>query len=409
MPIEFPVIVLSRTGTGLATIRCLAAMDIEVHAAIFLRQEPVNYTRLATKYLLDRQINNDIDLIEWLIAHAQKLDARPMILPTGDHEALLLAQYHDKLHPHCRLWRNKYDDLLGIIDKHRLYRIAENAGVSIVPSIDQPNLMQLIKWVDSHSAPYLVKPSYETALNNKIGGKNISFHDSAALLTWAQQNDLTNVIVQRRLRGGDGNIFDCYGLCNAAGNIVTLATHRRWRQHLPDVGATSMGEIPANYPKIESEIIEQTQRLLNTIDYHGIFGIEWLHDIATGKLHLIDFNARPFSTISHLADCGLNLPYLAVRELAGADLSDVALLPTLKHKFWVDFSRDFETFTIKNANGKITLFEWLRSLVRCRSFAYWNWKDPGPWLHQAFALLQRISKRGWRAAIALVQFIPLDF
>lgn len=409
MPVDFPAIVLSRTGTGLATIRCLSAMGVDVHAAIFSSSDSVYHTRLAKKRLIDRTVRSDIELIRWLIAYAQEIGGRPMIFPTSDADTLLLANHREELAPWCRLWNNSYEDLISIVSKGQLYPIAAAAGVNVVPSIEEPTAAQLKAWASQHPGPYLIKPGYEASPGNKLGAKNISLDDESALIDWADRHDLMGAVIQRKLRGGDSHIFDCYGLCNAQGEVVTVATHRRWRQHLPDVGATSFGEIPASLPAIESVIVEQTLHLLKSIKYHGIFGIEWLRDTASDEMYLIDFNARPFSTISHLADCGVNLPYLAAQEMAGANLSHVPLRASVSHKFWVDFGRDFETFTMKQAKGELGVFHWLLSLLRCRSFAYWCWYDPGPSMHQLSLLMHRVSRRGWRAAVAVAQLVFVDF
>ena len=130
--------------------------------------------------------------------------------------------------------------------------------------------------------------------------------------------------------GGDGHILDCYGLCASHCRPITLASHRRIRQGPANFGTTSYGEIPLRGDEaMESRLFDYTSRLLGGLKYHGIFGIEWLHDRETGELYLIDFNARPFSSIGHLHDCGLNLPLLAYRELCGEDLSHVPIRPTL--------------------------------------------------------------------------------
>ncbi|HET8709949.1 MAG TPA: hypothetical protein VFM32_01135 [Spongiibacteraceae bacterium] len=331
-----------------------------------------------------------------------------MLFPTSDADALLLAEHHDELAQYCRLWSNTRDDLLSIVGKEQLYTRAVTGGVNVIPSIYRPTPEELQVWADTHPDPYLIKPGYEGSPTNSLGKKNLSLDSRSELLAWAAQTDTSELIIQRRLRGGDGNIFDCYGLCDSAGRIVTLATHRRWRQHLPDVGATSFGEIPAGDARIEPLIIEQTRRLLGTVKYHGIFGIEWLHDVTTGEVYLIDFNARPFSTISHLADCGLNLPHIAIMEIGGDALSSIPAMPALQHKFWIDFTRDVETYTLKRENKEINLVRWLLSVLRCRSFAYWSWRDPGPALHQTLYLLRRIGRKGFHTAIAFIQFLPID-
>ena len=140
----------------------------------------------------------------------------------------------------------------------------------------------------------------------------------------------------------------------------------------------------------ESAIFEKTERLLSVIRFHGIFGIEWLHDKKTGQFYLIDFNARPFSSIGHLTACGLNLPLLAYRELIGDDLAGLEQRPVLKHKYWIDLLRDLRSSRLSGVMG---WSDWFRSILRCRSFAYWDWRDPGPGLYrvlQIFTLVMRL-------------------
>jgi predicted ATP-grasp superfamily ATP-dependent carboligase len=145
---------------------------------------------------------------------------------------------------------------------------------------------------------------------------------------------------------------------------------------------------------LETKLFDFTRRLLSEVGYHGIFGIEWLHETTTDELYVIDFNARPFLSIGHLIDSGLNLPLLAYLELIGHDLDDVRPLPVLKRLLWMNVLRDSRTL---RQCRNITLMAWLGSILRCHSFAVWNSADPGPWLHQsALMLREQWRKYSWR-------------
>jgi len=169
-------------------------------------------------------------------------------------------------------------------------------------------------------------------------------------------------------------------LCDRDGQVRSISTHRRLRQFPPNLGTTTFGEIPANAGAGGDELMmAQTLTLLSHVRYHGIFGIEWLRERETGRYCLIDFNARPFTSIGHLRDCGVNLPWLGYRDLIGDDLSDEPLYPVLKHRYWLEFHRD--------CRSKYDRWHPLHSgmtppvcppLWRVSSFAYWDWRDPGP-------------------------------
>ena len=317
-----PAIVLCNTVTGIATVRALAEWGVEVHACVFHPDDPLHHSRYATKipcYQLQEP-----ELIRFLIQYAKKLGRKPVLLPTGDAHALLLARHSAELEPHCRIWQLPYAELARVINKTALYQAAQAAGVPIIPSLSTPTLAELTEWSRHNDGPYILKPSYQGISSCKLSAKNLVLEDREQLLSYVRTHGSESLVVQRMLRGGDGNIFDCYGLCDRNGRVVSLTSHQRIRQYPPDFGATSMGEIPAPLPNpAEQFLFAATERLFESIRFHGIFGIEWLRDDKTGGFYLIDFNARPFLTIGHLRDCGVNLPLLAYRDLVGESLEDV--------------------------------------------------------------------------------------
>jgi len=162
-----------------------------------------------------------------------------------------------------------------------------------------------------------------------------------------------------------------------------MASLRRLRQTPPNFGSTCYVEITASFgAATDQKIFHDSEKLLAAVRYHGIFGIEWLYERATGKFYLIDFNARPFLTIGHLFACGLNLPALAYRELTGRLPATVNRLPALRHIIWMDALRDMGTLMEVETNVLTALAVWTIAAWRCRSFAYQSWRDPLPGIAQ---------------------------
>ena len=373
----------------------MAVHGVEVHGITFQKHEATHYSRMC-KHVHLVGLTNEQELVSWLIDYTKKLANRPVVIPTSDSHALMLSRYYERLVPHCRIWNTQYQDLLRIVDKSALYEMARGAGCDVVPSIQEPSLDALDEWCESNSAPYCIKPFYLGIANCNLREKNLSFSNRDGLMAYVNKNGSNALVIQRIIKGGDGYIFDCYGLCDASGRVLTMASHRRWRQHLPDMGATSFGEIPGiPTGKTESHLFEITERLLAAVRYHGIFGIEWLQDRETGKLYIIDFNARAFLSIGHLTSCGLNLPFLAYQDLVDDDLSHLSLKPKLVHKYWTDLRRDLGSMQIKHGRGELSWREAL-STLKCRSFAYWDISDPGPGLYALQELLKSILRETWK-------------
>ena len=422
-----PAIVLCNTVTGIATVRALAECGVEVHACLFRADDPLIESRYAIKIACYHLQHDEAGLVEFLIDYAGKLgnrrvtetqlrksheaptgrrgaaegiprsangatrDNRPVVLPTGDAHALLLAKYAEQLAPHCRVWQLPHEQLTRIVDKTLLYEAARTAGVPTMPSLAAPSLTELLEWSRQHDGPYILKPSYDGIHSCKLPGKNLVLENREQLLTYVRNHGAESLVVQRMIRGGDGNIFDCYGLCDANGRVVCLTSHQRIRQFPPNFGATCMGEIPAPLPtRDEQFLFAATERLFNTVRFHGIFGIEWLREETTGAFYLIDFNARPFLTIGHLRDCGVNLPLLAYRDLIGESLAAVPPRPAVRRKRWVYISKDIDTFRILRESGQQPgLLPWLASVASCSSFAYVSFRDPMPGVRSILQIVGR--------------------
>ena len=202
------------------------------------------------------------------------------------------------------------------------------------------------------------------------------------------------LIIQRILKGGDGRIYDCYGLCDKNGQVRTMASHRRIRQIKPHFGVTCYGEIPSDPPGIgQQELFDLTRKLLAKVRYHGIFGIEWLYERDTKRLYLLDFNARPFLTIGHLGDCGLNLPLVAYRELCGDELDGFPLVPELRRILWLNYWPHLHSFLKERGRAGRSWKGYFGELLRSRSFALWDFNDPIPACYKPVNIFLMLYKK----------------
>jgi D-aspartate ligase len=385
-----PAVVLCCTVTGMATVRALAEGGVDVHALVFRREDPLHHSRYAVKIPCYHLLDDPAGLLQLLIAYGKKLGGRPVLLPTGDAHALLLAKHSAELQPYYRIWDLPSESLGRIVNKTTLYQAARSAGTPVIPSLSTPTTAEVLEWSLRHPGPYLLKPSYDGIGTCKLRTKNLLLETREQLVNHVSMHGSDSLVIQRMIRGGDGNIFDCYGLCDREGRVVSITSHQRLRQFPPDFGTTSMGEIPAALPSRDEQFLfAATEQFFNTVKFNGIFGIEWLREETTGAFYLIDFNARPFLTIGHLYDCGVNLPLLAYRELTGQSLADVKSRPVVQRKRWVYISNDIDTFRELRATGRLDFITWLLSLARCRSFAYVSWSDPLPGIHSLLNVFTR--------------------
>ena len=389
-----PALVLSREGTGFATVRGLSEGRMPITAITYVGREPIHYSRLC-RIVEAPGFESDDRYMQWLAEHCMEQPERPVLFPTCDADALLLTRYAELLQPVASTWSTSFKNLTTIVDKSALYALAASAGIPTIPSLREPTREQVERWCAEYEPPYFLKPFYAAVPQCAIDGKNKRFRSAPELLDFVSQYGTRACVLQRQVAGGDGYIFDTYGLSDFNNRIVSYANHRRWRQFPPHVGVTCCGEIPVRSVENVDVLFDYTERLVRRTKYHGIFGIEWLLDRKTRQWYLIDFNARPFSSIGHLVDCGLNLPLLAYNELIGRMPPHVPQRPSLAHSYWLNLKADLSGLMTRS---DISFFSWLRSVLRCRSFAYWSWRDPGPQIYRFWELARLVGRAVHRVA-----------
>lgn len=388
-----PAIVLGLGVNGLTVARCLAWEGVAVHGASFRQDDIGRWSRTCRTLDLSRAAGDEDAIAEWTVEYARRLGDRPVVFPTSDALALMVARHRDRLAESCRVTENGFRLLESIVRKDGLAARVKAAGLNALPSIDAPTIDRLREWCHEHPGPYLAKPYYVESNDNPLAAKNRIFAAAKELLSFIRScpTEGQGLIVQRSLQGGDDWLYSVAGLCDRVGRIVVMATKRKVIQYPPDYGITSHGAIPACPTREDEErYFAATRRLLDGLGYHGMFGVEWLLERDTGEIYLTDFNARSLYTTGHYRDCGLNLPYLAYRELCGDDLSGQEETPVLPPTQWIDVWATLGSYRRLRGAGRLSLPCVVRAILRSRSYAIWSWRDPLPGIHHAVQRLTSI-------------------
>lgn len=397
---QTPAIVISRVLTGLATVRSLGLGGVPVYVVYFDRADPVRFSSFVTRAIyFDEERASPEDLLDLIEGIAQALSNRPVLIATSDRDILLFGAHFQRLERCTRLWGNALHTLLSVVTKEGLYRLAKSCELPLIPSCAGSDPGTYQNWLVDHPGPYIVKIERNTSPFGRLAKYNVVLDDAAQVLRLLDGSTKQNAVIQQFIEGGDGYIFDAYGFTSRDGRMRSFASHRRWRQLPPHFGTTTYGEIPVRgMGDLEQRIHDSTERLLARAAYHGVFGIEWLLDRRNGELYLIDFNARPFLSIGHLTDCGLNLPLLAYQELLGCLPPDLPPRPRLRHRYWVDLLRDLEAVDLRGLAATIERVRRFGRALACGSRAYASLRDPLPALVRARQMLQRLARRVRRPA-----------
>jgi predicted ATP-grasp superfamily ATP-dependent carboligase len=124
-----------------------------------------------------------------------------------------------------------------------------------------------------------------------------------------------------------------------------------------------------------------------------LFSCEWVKDRTSGEIFALDFNPRSISGNSHLVAAGVNLAYLAYRDLCNEDLADVPEHPAVRLLYWADCWGCVGAWWRLRGSGRLSLGALTRALLRSRAHAVWSGRDPLPAIAHAAMQLDGL----WRS------------
>ena len=384
------VVIFGGGNTALAVTRALKAIGRPIVVG-FDDRDICRYSRNCEYRLGHKDYGDETDVTSILEKIGEELPSRAVLIPCSDILALAVARCRESLSRYYYIWQNSEDELAQLVDKVNLYSRAKTIGIRVPDSVFEPTLSELQDWTRSCPPPYFAKPGYSGKPNASLKFKNQLFSSREELYSFVRESGSSSLIVQQYIGSADGNLYDVYGLNDRNGISVTVETHRRIRQWPVGRGITSYGEIPVtNDSDISTRIVENTLALFEGIPYHGIFGVEWMHEKTSNELYLIDVNCRPFSSIGHLEDSGINLPELAYFEAIGDTnrVLDIKGNSSVRHTYWIHFARDLRSALYhKEVCNDVTLCSWLLQIASARSFAFFRLSDPMPFVIETLSFV----------------------
>ena len=195
------------------------------------------------------------------------------------------------------------------------------------------------------------------------------------------------VIIQEMIPGEDERLAYLCFYIGREGEPLGLFAGRKRRVLPPGLGSASLAESMA-----DPRLTEVALRLLRAVKYKGLGGAEFKLDPRDGLYKLIEVNVRFGLWDSLGARCGVNLAHIAYRDALGLPVEPrLAWRTGVK---WVSFQRDLEAFKLYRRQGKLSFWQWRRSLRGEKMWAVWARDDPRPFL-RAFPryLWERVGPR----------------
>jgi D-aspartate ligase len=377
------VIILNATELGYQVIRALGLHGIR-SIVIYDRDEDEigRYSKYVVEAIKIPEFNENPYLLLDFLMEKKEEWAGMLIIPTKDYSVEFLSANKDKLSDHYIVVIPDLDVITNTLNKKRLYKIAEQAGIA-VPRIFSPKSADELALIKHQlEFPCLLKPGFGHLFFRKFDCKLSEIHNFDELLTDYKtltnnfRNDDFELMICEIIPGYDStNMIQYVSYLDQSGDLLASMTSRKLRQDPPKYG---QGRV-AKSEKI-SDVDEPSLRLLKKLGYYGFSEIEWKLDPRDGKYKLIEVNARFIFYIGLCVASGINFPYLQY-------------LDVVKHKkikqnsyrenvYWIHLYKDILHTVLHHKMEKLSLKEYLTPYLRKKTFAVLDLKDPRPFYEQ---------------------------
>ncbi len=365
------VILTGAVGNVLDHCRSLGSRGVETHVLDIYGSTTIyrasRYCTTATALPAEATMAQHAEhIIAW--AREKQLPTRPVLLPTSDLMANVLAEHRDALSEFFIVGIGPSQPIRDMIDKARAHELAQAAGLDVPASAFVYTADELRTVAETMPFPVMMKPiSWQARGETTIKAERI---DTPAQLLADGERFLSqgaSLTIQQYIPGGDPTI-ECYMFHRSlSGKVYAEATATKVYQSPPGRGIMAMGQatpLPA--------VVRQSRRLLEAIGYTGLGGIEYKHH--EGKDYFIEVSVRPegFQPLARVS--GIDLPWIAYCDFIGHPIPN-GLRQT--KGYWID---EFcAVGVIFQANPFAVVWRLLTWLFRRRvRRSIWSWKDPLP-------------------------------
>lgn len=361
---------------GLSAIRCLGKKGIHTVAVDYQGANPYGALSVYCQEVLTtpHYQKDEEAFIRFLIDYAKAESYKPILVPCHDAYVEVIDRHIEVLKTYFLTVQDERRLLTEVMDKNKLSKLAKDHGVKIPETLEsnQPNLIEEVARKIDY--PCVVKPYDSPAFVNAFGVKLFKVYSAEELIVSIKKaNDKgLEVLVQRIIPGFDDHMYTFDVYLNEASQVTHWTTCQKLRQFPINFGASVY-----THHFIEEKLYEIGKPFLESIGYKGFAEIEFKKDAETGEFYLIEINARTTNFNVLLEKLGLNFPYIMYRELTRSPIAPFALKTQRREVFCYAYE-DFKAIYGYLKTKQLTLMTVLSSLMRKKTYAIWDWRDPKP-------------------------------
>jgi len=393
-----PAVVLNMHYTGLALARALKSIGLRV---IGLSSDPALLGNVSNAIEFRPCPDSESapeQCARFLGELALELAARPLLLPTRDHDVHMIRRHRQALQAEFIVPLADDDVLDRVLDKESLYAVADRLGVPCPRSFWIRTAADLLRALPELPMPCIAKPVSASdwrkpGIWEAVGRRKAviftgrdelrAFYDAIGRFEPA-------LCVQEYIPGDDRELVIFGAYFNARSGARSHYTARKLLQ-LPPLAGTGI----AVRCEVVPQIVAPSIALLDHLGYLGPAEIEYKLDRRSGQYKLIEINARFWDQHALGAACGVDLARAMVDDLVLGRPAQRAADST--SATWIAEDGLLVSLLSVRADPTATAAAHRAAWRGRKVFAIFSWRDPRPALRVAAALARRFACSAWRA------------
>ncbi len=316
-------------------------------------------------------------LLNFLLSLAEKYQGDKVLMPSVDECSYFVGKYHQQLSEKYLIPAPDWGAVRKINNKRFQYESADSLGIPIPETYFPKTMAEVIEFSKKISNyPYVIKPnvSFEwklkTTKSKARGKKGIQVNNADELIQRAEEVFVPDheFMIQEVIGGRDERLVTFLGFFNSQHELDSYFIRKKIRQCPIDFGYCTLTESCHN-----PIVLEQSEKLLRFLNYHGIAGVEWKLDPTTDTYKLIEINARPVNTTGCAIASGIDLPSIAYFSKIGKPLAPAREWQDGQRWAWL--AMDFWAAKELIDEGKMTYRDWLKTIWSIKSDAVYASDD----------------------------------
>lgn len=372
------------TRSVLAIARGLHGGGFEVAAAAArsAKPAPAHWSRAVSERILVPHPLEDERCFVKTLEDAVRSRRYEALIPGSDASLAAISRARGAFEPHTRLGLPEDEIVQRSLDKVVVARAADRTGLPTPEAVLCASISEGLQAAKSLGFPVILKPE-SSIVPLDHGARHLGsvrIPDEQRLVEVAPGYGRRFLIQKVE----HGHVLSFAGIY-AEGQLLGEVVSRYLRTWYPDAGNAAFSQTL----EAPSELRERVMRLLEGLRWQGMFELE-LIERTDGGWSAIDFNPRPYGSLSLALGAGVNLPAIWCEHLLGRAPVPARARPGVFYR-WEDADLRHALWLVRR--GKMWAGMRSMQIHRGVTHPYFELRDPGPFVARALFLVKSARRR----------------